>query len=219
MVKAVLDSAKGGSRVVRRPWLGARLQAVTPELAESLGLDRPTGVLVSSLFDKGPAEEAGIRRGDIILAVDEQAVDDPESFGYRFALKGVQGETSFTVMSGAKRRTVQVRLIPPPETRPREPVKIRSRSPFAGATAVNLSPAVADELQLDPTGEGVVIAEVDPGSVAQRVGFVKGDMVVAVNGARVVASKDLDRIVRGGANLWEITINRGGKVFTTVLGG
>ncbi len=74
-------------------------------------------------------------------------------------------------------------------------------------------------MELDPTGEGVVIAEVDPGSVAQRVGFMKGDMVVAVNGARLAASRDLERVVRGGANLWEITINRGGKVFTTVLGG
>ena len=63
------------------------------------------------------------------------------------------------------------------------------------------------------------IAEIDPGSVASRVGFRKGDIVLAVNGERVSASKDLERLSRGVAQLWEITLNRGGQVFTSVMGG
>ena len=219
MVRAVVESARGGSRTVRRPWLGARLQNVTPEIAESVGLERPTGAMVAAVHDKGPAAEAGIKRGDVIVGVDNQPVDDPEAFGYRFALKGIAGQTTLNVMHAGKRETLTVKLTPPPETRPRDPVKIKSRSPFSGATAMNLSPAVADELQLEVAGDGVVVTEVEPGSLAQRVGFQKGDVVLAVNGTRISTSKDLDRLARSPASSWEISISRGGQIFTSVFGG
>jgi Do/DeqQ family serine protease len=219
MARAVAESAKAGSRMVRRPWLGARLQSVDRDLAESIGLERPAGVLVSAVYDKGPAAEAGLRRNDVILEVDGQNVDDPDAFGYRFALKGLAGQTNLTVLRGGKRATLHVKLQPPPETRPRDAVKIRGRSPLGGATAVNLSPAVADELQLDATADGVVLAEVEEGSIARRVGFQKGDLILAINGERVTTSKDLERILRSGSQPWRITINRGGQVLTSVLGG
>jgi Do/DeqQ family serine protease len=219
MARSVVESAKGGARTVRRPWLGARLQGVDRDLAESIGLERPQGVLVAAVYAKGPAEEAGLRRNDVIVELDGQSIDDPDAFGYRFALKGLGGETGLTVMRGGKRTTVQVKLQTPPETRPRDPVKVRSRSPLAGVTAVNLSPAVADELQLEVGSDGVVIAEVDEGSAASRVGFRKGDLILAINGERVTASKDVERLIRGGGQMWRITINRGGQVLTSVLGG
>ncbi|HEV2558853.1 MAG TPA: Do family serine endopeptidase [Microvirga sp.] len=219
MVRAVIDSARGGARSVRRPWLGASLQAVDNEIASSLGLERPTGVLVTGLFDGGPAAAAGLRRGDVIAAVDGQPVDNPEAFGYRFTLKGVEGQTPVTVLRGRERVNLSVRLAPPPETPARDPVRVRARSPLTGATIVNLSPAVADELQLDISREGVVVAELEEGSVATRVGFQKGDQIVAINGQRLAATKDIDRALRSGGGYWEITINRGGRVFTTVLGG
>ena len=155
----------------------------------------------------------------MIVELDGQTVDDPDAFGYRFALKGLGGETDLTVMRGAKRTAVRVRLQTPPETRPREPVRVRSRSPLAGVTVVNLSPAVADELRLDVDAEGVAIAEVDEGSAASRVGFRKGDLILAINGERVSASRDVERLIRGGGGTWRITINRGGQVLTSVLGG
>jgi Do/DeqQ family serine protease len=219
MVRAVIDSARGGSRTVRRPWLGARLQAVDGEIATSLGLERPTGVLVTEVYDKGPAVEAGLRRGDVILAVDGQPVDNPEAFGYRFTLKGIEGQTSLTVLRGAQRLPVPVKLTTPPETRPREPLRVRNRSPLAGATLVNMSPAVADELQIDVSPDGVVVAELEENATAARVGFQKGDQIVAINGQRLTTTRDVDRAMRLGGSYWEITINRGGRVFTTVLGG
>src|SRR5829696_2484853 len=205
MARSVVESARGGARTVRRPWLGAKLQSVDRDLAESVGLERPMGVLVAAVYAKGPAEEAGLRRNDVIVELDGQSIDDPDAFGYRFALKGLGGETGLTVMRGGKRTTVQVKLQTPPETRPREPVKVRSRSPLAGVTAVNLSPAVADELQLEVGSDGVVIAEVDEGSAASRVGFRKGDLILAINGERVTASKDVERLIRGGGQMWRIT--------------
>jgi Do/DeqQ family serine protease len=219
MVRAVIESARGGSRTVRRPWLGATLQAVDSEIAGSLGLQRPTGVLVSGVYDKGPAQEAGLRPGDLILDVDGQPIDDPEAFGYRFSVKGIGGQTSVTVLRGGRKIVLPVRLITPPETRPRDPVRIRTSSPLAGATLMNMSPAVADELQMDPSGDGVVVADLEENSVAQQVGFRKGDLVIAINGQRLSATRDAERVLRGEARRWEITISRGGRVFTTVLGG
>jgi Do/DeqQ family serine protease len=218
MVRVVLNSAKGGARNVVRPWLGARLQPVDGDIATGLGLDHPTGVLVTSVYDKGPASDAGLKRGDVVLAVDGQSVDNPDSFGYRFTLKGTQGQTPLTILRGGKQSTLQVKLMPPPESPARDPVRGRARTPFAGATLVNISPAVADELQIDVADEGVVISDLDDRSVAAGIGFQKGDLIVAINGERLSSTKDVDRQLDRAGGYWEITINRGGRVFTTVLG-
>jgi Do/DeqQ family serine protease len=218
MARVVLNSARGGARNVVRPWLGARLQPVDGEIASSLGLERPTGVLVTSVYEKGPAAEAGLKRGDAILAVDGQPVDNPDAFGYRFTLKGTQGQAPLTVLRGGKQTHLQVRLMPPPETPARDPVRVRSRSPFTGATLVNMSPAVADELQIELSDDGVVIADLDERSVAAGVGFQKGDQIVAINGDRLASTRDAERVIDKAGAYWEITISRGGRVFTTVLG-
>ncbi len=81
MVKAVLSAAKGGGKLVRRPWLGATLQTMSQEIAEGLGLERPAGALLADVDPKGPAAEAGLKRGDVIVSVDGQATDDPEAVG------------------------------------------------------------------------------------------------------------------------------------------
>lgn len=218
MAKVVLNSAKSGARNVVRPWLGARLQPVDNEIATSLGLERPTGVLVTSVYDKGPASVAGLKRGDAILAVDGQAVDNPDAFGYRFTLKGTQGETPLTVLRGGKKSDILVKLMPPPEDPPRDPLRVRSRSPFTGATLVNMSPAVAEELQIDISDDGVVVADIDERSVAASLGFQKGDQIVAINGNRLASTRDAEKAIDRAGGYWEITINRGGRVFTTVLG-
>jgi Do/DeqQ family serine protease len=219
MVKAVVDAAREGASVVRRPWLGARIQSVTPDIAESMGLDHPTGVLVASLQPKSPADDAGLKRGDLILTVDGQEVADPEAFGYRFALKGIQGQAQFGILRGTDRQTVTVKLAPAPETRPRDVLKVRTRSPFLGATLVNTSPAVAEEMQVDFPADGVAVQAVDENSVAARVGLQRGDVIVSVNGVPVPTTKDLDRATRNSLNSWEVAINRNGELLTSVFGG
>jgi Do/DeqQ family serine protease len=219
MVRAVVDSARSGSKIVRRPWLGATLQAVTPEIAESMGLERPLGALVAAFAPASPAEEAGIRRGDLIVALDGQAVDDLETFGYRFALKPLGGATRVEVLRGGRRQTLPVRLIAPPETPPREALVVSGRSPLTGATAVNLSPAVADELSLGAGDRGVVISSIERTSPAARVGFQPGDVLLAINGERIESTADLRRLVQTRPRVWEIQLSRGGRVMTSVLGG
>src|SRR6185295_2930674 len=86
MVRVVVASAKSGGKAVKRPWLGAKLQAVTPEIAESLGLKLPNGALVANVAPTTPAARAGLKPSDLIVAIEGQTIDDPNAFDYRFAI-------------------------------------------------------------------------------------------------------------------------------------
>src|SRR5215813_14137881 len=108
MVKVVVASAKGGGTSVRRPWLGARLQAVTSEIADGLGLKRPSGALVASVTAKSPAARAGLKTGDLIVSVDGQPVDDPNAFDYRFATKVLGGQAQLGVVRAGHETRVAV---------------------------------------------------------------------------------------------------------------
>jgi Do/DeqQ family serine protease len=219
MVRLVVDSAKAGARTVRRPWFGARLQALTVDVADGLGLDRPAGSVVASVVDKGPAEQAGLRRSDVILSVDGVAADDPESFGYRYATRPIGGTTTLTVLRAGKRISVSVKLVAAPETRPRDLVKLTSRSPLAGLTVGNLSPALAEELSVETGSEGVVVSEVEEGSTAANVGFQKGDLIKALNGEAMTSSREVEAMLKDRRRAWEVTITRNGQTITSVFPG
>jgi Do/DeqQ family serine protease len=218
MVRAVVASAKAGAKAMQRPYLGASLQKVSPDIADGLGIDPPAGALVAAVRKDGPAEKGGLRTGDVIVAVDGRAVDDPDAFGWRFALQGTSGETPLTVNRRGKQQVVSVRLGPPPELPARDPIKPSGRVPFAGATFMNLSPAVSDEMHLEP-GEGVIVSEVEDGSAAERLGFQVGDVIAEVNGQAIETTRELDKLFGAGARNWRVSIRRGGQVLTTVFGG
>ena len=219
MVKVVIATAKSGGTIVKRPWLGATLQSVSHEIAESLGLERSTGALVAEIVERSPAAEAGLKRGDIITSVDGLAVDDPEALGYRLATKPLGGVASLGVQRGGKSVIAPLKLQSAPETPPRETIKLTGNSPFAGATVMNLSPAVQEELGGSVGREGVVVADVEESSIAANVGIQKGDVVLAVNDAKITRTGDLKQATQTRQRLWKLTINRGGQVITSVFGG
>jgi Do/DeqQ family serine protease len=218
MVQVVVASAKGGSAAVKRPWLGARLQEVTPEIADSLGIKRPSGALVANVAVGGPAARAGIKTGDVIVSIDGTVVDDPNSFDYRFATKPLGGSAQVALLRQGHEVAVTVGLQTAPES-PREELEIRARSPFLGAKVANLSPALADELRLDAQAQGVVIISVADGSTAQSIGFRKGDIVISVNNQKIERSADLDRVTRAGGRQWRVTINRAGQQISVMFSG
>jgi Do/DeqQ family serine protease len=218
MVRVVVTSAESGSKTVKRAWFGAKLQEVTPEIADSIGLQHPSGALVASVVNGSPAAHAGIKTGDLIVTIDGVTVDDPAAFDYRFATKPLGGETKIGLIRQGKETVVSLPLQGLPDT-PRDEVVIKSRSPFLGATVANLSPALADEMRLDPQAEGVVIIGVADGSAAQSLGFQKGDVVVSVNGQNIAKSSDLERITNAGSRSWRITIDRGGQQISVMFSG
>ena len=218
MVQVVSASAKGGGSAVKRPWLGARLQNVTPEIAEGLGLKRATGALVASVTPNSPAGKAGLKSGDVIVSIDGQSVDDQNGFEYRFGLRPLGGNAQVGLLRGSDETTVTVALLTAPE-RPREEIVIKTRSPLSGAKVGNLSPALADELRLDPSTEGVVVLEIAGGSPAQRLGFQRGDVVLVINEKKVGTSKELEKVTRDQNRMWQITILRNGRQVTAQFGG
>jgi Do/DeqQ family serine protease len=218
MVKVVVASARGGGSAVKRPWLGAKLQTITTEIAENLGLGRPSGALVASVSPAGPAARAGLKTGDVIATIDSIPVDDPNAFDYRFMTRSLGRTAQLGVLRGGRETQLTIALETAPET-PRDEVVIRARSPFAGAKVANLSPGLAEELRLEATSDGVVIVEVADGSLAQNFGFQPGDRILSVNNERIRRTRDLERTASQQARLWRITIDRGGKQLSVVFGG
>ena len=219
MVKSVIVAARQGGATVRRPWLGATLQSLTKDIADNLGIDRPTGALVVTVAGEGPAFDAGLKRGDVITAVDGQSVEDAESVGFRLAVKPLGGAATLSVLRERRTLSLPLKLAAAPEIPPRDALTIHSRSPFQGAEVMNMSPAVAEELSLEAAADGVVVASVGDGSTAAEVGVQKGDVVVAVNGQKIGTTRDLEKACAERARLWDLTIKRGGETIRTQLGG
>jgi Do/DeqQ family serine protease len=218
MVRVVVASARSGGKAVKRPWLGARLQTVTPEIAETLGLKRPSGALVANVVPSSPAARAGLKLSDLIVAIEGQAVDDPNAFDYRFATRPLGGAAEIEIQRAGR----PVKLSVPLEIAPdggRDEIVLTTRSPFQGAKVANISPAVADELHLDSDTEGVVVTEIADDSTAASVGFQKGDIIVGVNSQKIARTGDLDKATRGGSRLWRIQLVRGGQQINVTLGG
>jgi Do/DeqQ family serine protease len=217
MVRLVVDSAlQGGS--VRRPWLGASLNEVTAEIANAVGLDRVAGALVSNVIADGPAAVGGLRAGDIIIAVDDKQISDPNAFQYRFTTKGTTGEVSLEILRAGTRRKVSVPLMVAPETPARDARELSGNNPLSGARVANLSPAVADELSIKEM-TGVAVVETDANSIARRIGLKPGDVIVEINSEKIDTTRNLERLLGRGARLWRMTIRRGGQEIRTVISG
>ncbi len=219
MVKSVITAARSGAERVRRPWLGASLQGVTRDMGEALGLERPAGVLVSDFTDASPAEAAGLKRGDVITAVDGANVDDPDAFGYRIATKTLGATADLTVRRGTDSQHVSVKLIAAPETPPRDPVTLNNDSPFSGATVVNYSPAVADDLQLTGVRQGVVVTAVGETSPAAMTGIQKGDVILGLGRSKITSTRQFEKATAAHQDFWHVTIDRGGQIIDSELGG
>jgi Do/DeqQ family serine protease len=212
MVRRVVETAVGGGRSVVRPWLGARTQPITGDIARSLGLAIPQGALVADVWRGGPADKAGLRQGDVVTAVEGQAVVDPAGLSYAIGTHRPGDSVRLTVRrANGREETVTLRADAPPATPARDQRTLTGRNPFDGATVVNLSPAVADEIGVDPfLGPGVLVTGIGRG-FAMNAGFRPGDLIREVNGRRIDTVADLAAAAQTAAGAWQVTIERGGQ--------
>ncbi|HEV2335654.1 MAG TPA: DegQ family serine endoprotease [Stellaceae bacterium] len=171
---------------VHRGWLGVRIQAVTAEIAESLGLDKPSGALVASVSDKGPAQLGGIEPGDVILSFDGKKVADMRHLPRLVAESTVGKTVPVTVWRKRKETTLQVKVARLDETEQvaaKEPAKERpstadkSTVTTLGLTLSNITPELKEKFSLTDQ-KGVVVVDVTKDSAAAEKGLKPGDVIM-----------------------------------------
>lgn len=209
LVSQVVAQAEAGRSTLSRPWAGLGGQSVDGALAEALGLNSPMGLVVSQLHALSPFAEAGLKRGDVLLSLDNQPVAGPEEFDFRLAALGIGTQTTARWISDGRRRRAEVTLIAAPDEPPRAPRRLGETTALPGLQVAQLNPALAEELGTPLGVEGVVVT--DPGSLATRVGFRRGDVVLAYNGRPVASPAALAALARQRPSSVAVDILRGGR--------
>jgi Do/DeqQ family serine protease len=220
LAKQVVDAALGGGHSVTRPWLGVKVQALTGEMARSLGLAAPQGVVITEVWPGGPGARAGLAQGDVLVSVNGAEVDDEAALNYRIGSLSPGSDVALAVRrNGAPARTLEARIEPPPAQPAADPLTVTGRNPFSGATVINLSPAAALENGTDPfAGRGVMVTKVE-GGFAQTIGLRAGDFIRQINGRPIASTADLALAVKTPASSWTLAIERGGQTITAQFSG
>ncbi|MGH6887685.1 MAG: Do family serine endopeptidase [Rhizomicrobium sp.] len=214
LVRRVVEGALGGG--VKLPWIGADGQAVTDQIAKAMGLRRPGGVLLTSVYPDGPA---GLRSGDIVLQVDGVDVDDMQGLNYRVATHRPGDVVKVRVSSGRRIRDISMALALPPENPPRQFTTIGGRNPLTGARVENLSPAAASDVQLDFSARGVVIVSTNADTPSGSYGFRPGDIVRSINGAAIHSVGELEHALGAANGRWDMVVNRGKERLSLSVSG
>ena len=219
LVRLYVNSAISGEKI-ERPWLGGQLSSVTRTIAENLGLQRVAGAVVASLNTRGPAARAGLKVGDVIVAIDGREVADAKAALYRLTTRGIGNRVNFDVLRSGRRFNVSMKLQAAPKPGPGDIRNLSGGHPFDGARVANLVPAIVDELKLDlQKGDGVAILSVAPGSVAANIGFRTGDVLVQLGSTRVRNLRDLERMLSRPVPTWLLAIKRGNRVLRVEVPG
>ncbi|MEP7455265.1 DegQ family serine endoprotease [Phyllobacterium sp. SB3] len=217
MVRAVVDTAKGGADTFERPYIGAAFQNVTPDVAESLGMRQPYGALVTNVTKGGPAEKGGLRVGDVVLNVDGVRIENPDGLGYRMTTAGIGKTVKFDILSKSKEKSVMVALQKPDPDSPDNQLMIQGKNPLSGALVLKLSPSSISRLKLPEDTDGVAVDKVYPNSPAARIGLQPGDIIRGINGAEIDSIADLSKAMSANPVLWRFEFERGGAIVRQII--
>ncbi|MEN5169121.1 trypsin-like peptidase domain-containing protein [Brevundimonas pondensis] len=210
MVKRVVDSAIGGAKSVVRPWLGVKGDTVSADIARSLGLSRPQGLIITEVYPQGPGARAGLEQGDVITAVDGAEINDQGGLNFRVGTRSPNDTVAVTILRDGRTQTVNARVSTlPGDADPGQGATV-GQGALAGLQGVALNPALADRLGGDPFTSGVVVTGLQRNSVPARIGLRPNDLIVQVDGRPATSVAALARAQRGS----ELTIVRGGRKLT-----
>lgn len=217
MAKVVGEAGISGGALVR-PWFGARLQEVTSDIASGLGLDRVRGTIITEIAPGGPAERAGFKTGDVILAADGFAINQPSAFDFRLATRKLGTEVKIDYMRSGKEGAITLKLEGAPVASDAT-ASLDGNTRFAGVTVETVNPAIAQELGLPFNARGVVVRSVEQGSPAQRMGLETGDVILNLNGRDMTDAKAFRDIADARPDGWQIVLQRGGRTFRSFVSG
>ncbi|MGE0281078.1 MAG: DegQ family serine endoprotease [Rhizobiaceae bacterium] len=215
MVNAVLAAAKSGADHFERPFIGATFEPVTAQIAEALGMARPSGALIADIADDGPAARAGLKPGNVVLSINGSPIEHVDVLGYRLATQAIGATVKLDVLRQGQEENVDVILARMPDGGDGIATEIAGNSPFAGVKVAKLSPRLAQQLGVD--GDGVAIVDLAQGSPADSVGFQPGDIVRAVNGQAIDSPAKLKQAASQRTRMWRFTIERDGRTINQVL--
>lgn len=200
VVTKVVDQLKEFGET-RRGWLGVRIQDVTPDVAEAMGLTAATGALITDVPD-GPAKDAGLLAGDVILSFNGAEIKDVRDLTRNVADSPIGEDVPVVVLRSGAEETVQVKLgrreEAEAETQPaavQQTPEEPTQTEVLGVTVVPVDDTVAQSLKLPAGSQGLAVTHVDPSSEAASKGVAPGDVIVEAGQQKVVQLSDLeDRI-------------------------
>jgi S1-C subfamily serine protease len=172
---------------------------------------------VADVWPGGAAARAGVKQGDVVTSVDGEPVVDAAALNYAVGNHRPGETVRVSVRRDKAERALSVPAEAAPATPARDEKVIDGRNPFQGATVVNLSPAVAEEVGIDPFGRAGVLVTKTAAGVAQQVGVQPGDIIRAVNGRDIKSVTDLTSAVVAPAPVWQVTIERNGRQLTATF--
>jgi serine protease Do len=214
MAKQLLPQLRQGK--VSRSWLGVMIQNITPELKNKLGLGADEGALVSDVVSGGPAEKAGIKRGDVILQFDGKPIRSSHDLPFVVASTPIGKTVTVEVMRDSQRMNLQVKTeelkeeaeaAPPGEARP-----------YLGMQVQEITPEMAKNYGLSRT-TGIIIVQVENGSPAAEAGLTPGDIIVEIDKKPVKDLKTLNDFLAGvkEGDTVLFLIDRGGTTIFVTL--
>ena len=216
--------------VARRGWIGVRIQAVTDDIAEGLGLPSATGALITDVTAKGPAAKAGIRNGDVVTGFDGKPVSDSRALPRMVADAAVGKTVSVELLRKGKKETLRLTVAKLEDDKPahvaapqiaRAQVKPKSKLAELGLSLAALDNDARAQFKLAGNAQGVVVTDVAPDSPAAEKNFRPGDVIVQVQSQNVHSPQDVARLIdadaKAGKKIELMLVSRGGDLAYVAL--
>ena len=208
LVAEFVNQARQGQDQFQRPWAGMAGQPVDSDLAESLGLAVPDGIVISDLHAASPFAEAGLQVGDVVTHVDQKPVNSPQEMWFRMTVAGIGTRATVTWMRDTVERSVDVGMVAAPDHPPSNERSMSDQTVLPELTVARANPAVIARFGLSLATSGVVVT--NPGPLGARVGMETGDVIKTINGSDIEGSDDVETaLTRPGRTVRMDLLRRG----------
>lgn len=209
LVAQFVTQARQGRSAFERPWAGLAGQPVDFDLAGSLNLSVPEGILISDVHPASPFAEAGFAVGDVITAVGGQPVNSPAEMVFRMSVEGIGGTSVITRLRDGVQQGIDVSLIAAPDVPPADERSLDETTVLPGLTVARANPAVIGRFGLPLSTEGIVV--IQPEGYGARIGLQAGDVLVAVNGRAMERTDDVATALRNPGRRVQLDVLRRGQ--------
>jgi serine protease Do len=202
VVKQILPQLKQTGHVARG-FLGVSPQAITSDMADSLGLKSTKGALIADVVKDSPAEKGGIKPGDVVVALNGKPVSDNSQLTRDVGVIPPGSAVKLDIVREGKQRTVEVKLAERPDEKeqggrtPSKSGQDKEQGDLLGLSVQDVTPQLARQSQVDPATKGAVVVEVAPDSPAADAGLEPGDVVLEVNRRAVASAAEYKNAVKG----------------------